>query len=82
VGLLFVGSMLVDDSTGQVYRVVELSPKGSDHVRVDRPWQGASAQAVWVVPRPPPPAAGRNPCIAVYQTELRMPDGPAINPEP
>lgn len=82
VRLLFGGSVLVDDGTGQVYRVLEIGGNGSDRVRVDRPWQGASAGAVWVVPRPSAAAAGRNPCIAVYQTELRMPDGPESTPNP
>jgi len=82
VDLLYEGSVLVDDVTGQVYRVLEIGPSGSDRVRLDRPWQGTSATAVWAVPRPSPTAGGRNPCIAVYQTEMRMPRGPQIRPNP
>ena len=84
VDLLYEGSVLVDDITGQIYRVLEIGPSGSDRVvRLDRPWQGTSATAVWAVPRPPSPTAStRNPCIAVYQTEMRMPRGPEIRPNP
>lgn len=70
---LYEGSILVDGATGSVYRVTKLdgAPSGRVDVKLNRPWQGTS-QKVWVVPRPA--SGGRNPCIAVYQTEVRMPD--------
>jgi hypothetical protein len=64
-------SVLVDDATGQVYRIVQADPVQADTVRLDHAWQGGSAGTVWVVQRPA--AGGRNPCIAVFQTEVRMP---------
>jgi prepilin-type N-terminal cleavage/methylation domain-containing protein len=69
---LYDRSVLVDDATGQIYRVAQVNLPQADRVKLDRPWQGGSAGAVWAVPRPP--AGGRNPCISVFQTEVRMPD--------
>ncbi len=70
------GSILVDDATGQIYRVLERSPDQPDRIELDRPWaDGALTSSaggwVWVVP--PPATGGRNPSIAVYQKVLRFP---------
>ena len=72
---LYEGSVLVDDATGLVYRITRLDAPVGDQVKVtlDRPWQGTSKKA-WAVLRPS--YGGRNPCIAVYQTEVRMHEGP------
>ncbi len=70
-GQLYERSVLVDDATGQVYRRVEgLGPNGT--VRLNQDWQGGPNGAVWAIQRPV--SGGRNPCIAVFQTEVRMPD--------
>jgi Tfp pilus assembly protein PilV len=62
------GSILVDDSTGQVYRVLERYGTPPDKIRLDRAWSGGSA---WVVP--PATSGGRNPVVAVYQDVIRFP---------
>jgi len=58
------GCTIVEDSTGEIYRVVD---HGSDRTRVvidpDKAWLGGSA--AWVVP--PPIGGGKRPDIAVYQ---------------
>jgi hypothetical protein len=68
---LYERSVLVDDATGQVYRLAQdLGTNGT--VRLNQDWQGGSTGEVWVMQRPA--SGGRNPCIAVFQTEVRMPD--------
>jgi len=66
------GYTIVEDSTGQKYRVVE---RGVDPAQVlldpDTPWLGGNF--VWAVPPPlvrlaPLAVGGGGPCIAVYQT--------------
>jgi hypothetical protein len=69
------GTSIVDDATGQVYRVLERSATQPDRVTLDRPWTGgpltlADRGGVWVVP--PSVSGGRNPLIAVYQQVLRF----------
>jgi hypothetical protein len=61
------GYTIVENSSGQIYRVVE---RGADpaHPELitlarDKQWQGGDL--VWVIP--PPVGGGKNPCIAVYQ---------------
>ncbi|MCU0916395.1 MAG: hypothetical protein MUC88_17800 [Planctomycetes bacterium] len=72
--LVMDGALLVDDGTGQIYRVLERSTRQPDRIRLDRPWGAAGASAdgwAWVVP--PAVSGGRNPLIAVYQQVLRFP---------
>jgi hypothetical protein len=69
------GSVLVDDATGQIYRVLERYAGQPDKIKLDRPWIGGAIGApaggwVWVVP--PGTAGGRNPLVAVYQKVLRL----------
>lgn len=69
------GAMLVDDETGQIYRVLQRYAESRDRIKLDRPWSGAdissaSGASVWVVPRPV--AGGRSPLVAVYQKVLRF----------
>jgi prepilin-type N-terminal cleavage/methylation domain-containing protein len=72
------GYTIVDNQTGQIYRVVERHVDNpstptirEDHIiLLDRPWEGVSPGLVWVVP--PPISGGRYPCIAVYPTEIRF----------
>ncbi len=73
------GYTIVEDSTGQKYRVVE---RGADPAQVilDQPWLGGNL--VWAVPPPSllpswvppalPPVGGGGPCIVVYQTKIRF----------
>jgi len=65
------GCIVVDDGTGQIYRVLEKYKSPNDNViRLDKDWQGIPS-AIWVIPPPvagtPPVPNGRYPCIAVYQ---------------
>ena len=63
------GYTIVDDETGQIYRVLERhTPPNDNVIRLDRDWQGGTT--VWVVP--PPVGGGRCPCIAVYQKVMRF----------
>lgn len=68
------GATIVDDETGQVYRVLERYVEPSDRIKLDRPWAGSlldsSGGWVWVVP--PPVSGGRSPFAAVYQEVLRF----------
>lgn len=70
------GSILVDDATGQIYRVLERSADQADRVELDRPWAGGaltSSEGGWAWVVPAPATGGRNPCVAVYQKVLRFP---------
>ncbi|MHC4573630.1 MAG: hypothetical protein ACYS76_05790 [Planctomycetota bacterium] len=60
---------IVDDATGQLYRVLERNPESSTIV-LDRDWTGPSLGRVWVIP--PPPTGGRYPVIAIYQRIIRF----------
>lgn len=65
------GYTIVDNATGQIYRVLErYEPPFGNVIRLDRPWQGTLPGAVWVVP--PPVGGGRGPCVAVYQKVIRF----------
>lgn len=69
------GATIVDDRTGEIYRVLERYDEPSDRIKLDRPWTGAVSTAsegdgVWVVPRPV--SGGRSPQVAVYQEVLRF----------
>jgi Tfp pilus assembly protein PilV len=66
------GYTIVDDATGQIYRVLErYKPPNDTTIRLDKPWQGGG-NAVWVVPQPTGTGGGRYPCIAVYQKVMRF----------
>ncbi len=62
---------IVDDDTGQIYRVVRrfanTATTSDDTIQLERAWPTGSNEA-WVVP--PAVGGGRNPCIAVYQKEI------------
>jgi len=64
------GYTVVDDKTGQIYRVIERDTNQTNRFRLDRPWQGDQTGWVWVVP--PPLAGGKNPNIAIYQKIVRF----------
>ena len=68
------GYTIVDDETGQIYRVLERyagAPPIDQVIKLDRPWRGGVLPgSVWVVP--PPVNGGRYPCIAVYQKVIRF----------
>ena len=69
------GYTIIDNATGQLYRVLERYPPPRDQIiLLDRPWQAVTwpgvLPSVWVIP--PPFGGGRNPCIAVYQRTIRF----------
>jgi len=69
------GATIIDDRTGQIYRVLERYAEAPERIRLDRAWEGAPSTAseesgVWVVPRPV--SGGRSPQVAVYQEVLRF----------
>jgi len=65
------GYKMVEDSTGEIYRVVD-NGSGSNEILLDsaKPWPWAGSRVVWVVP--PPMGRGKGPCIEVYQGEVRF----------
>ncbi len=66
---------IVDNGTGQIYRVVRRLPATSAApaddriIQLDRDWQGG-INDIWVVP--PAVGGGRSPCIAVYQKLIKF----------
>ncbi|MGB7583042.1 MAG: prepilin-type N-terminal cleavage/methylation domain-containing protein [Sedimentisphaerales bacterium] len=66
------GYTILDDTTGNIYRVLErysASPSVTNVIRLDKDWQGVPSK-VWVVP--PPVNSSRYPCIGVYQKVMRF----------
>jgi hypothetical protein len=69
------GASIVDDATGQIYRVLERLPDRPDTIRLDRDWAGNPITVdepggVWVVPHPV--SGGRNPLVGIYQRVFRF----------
>jgi len=66
------GSTIVDNYSGQIYRVLERVATADDEIVLDRDWDDDTPDPdkVWVVP--PPVGGGRYPCIAVYQKVIRF----------
>jgi hypothetical protein len=69
------GCTIVDDQTGQIYRVLQRRDAvpgafPGPTIELDRPWEGAGGGFVWVVP--PPIGSGKDPCIAIYQKVMRF----------
>jgi len=64
------GYTIVDNRTGQIYRVLERDAEQPNMIKLDRPWLGEQAGSVWVVP--PPIGGGKNPTIAIYQKVIRF----------
>jgi len=70
------GSILVDDATGQIYRVLERDKVQLDRVRLDRDWEGGvltGTDGGWVWTVPPAVTGGRIPGVAAYQKIIRFP---------
>ena len=65
------GYTIVDDQTGEIYRVLERYATATNTILLDRDWNpDITPDYVWVVP--PPVNGGRAPCIAVYQKLIRF----------
>ena len=63
---------IVDDETGQIYRVLERYADDPDIVLLDKSWAGSGSidAEVWVVPSAT--SGGRYPCIGVFQKVIRF----------
>jgi len=73
-GFINDGASIVDEATGQIYRVLSRPADRPDTIILDRPWVAPLAAvggAVWVVP--PAISGGRNPVVGVYQKTFRIP---------
>ena len=64
------GYTIVDNQTGQIYRVLERDAVMPDRIILDRNWLGGPTGSVWVIS--PPIGGGRYPCIAIYQRVIRF----------
>jgi len=72
------GYTIVENSTGDIYRVIERGAGGApaNEITLDKPWNLDGTYPVpptllvWVVP--PPISGGGGPCIVVYRTEIRF----------
>ena len=64
------GYTIVDNETGDIYRVLERYTAPDNVILLDRNWQGVLPGFVWVVP--PPSGGGRYPCVAVYQKVVKF----------
>jgi hypothetical protein len=64
------GYKIVDNRTGEIYRVLQRDPDAPDTIVLDRPWLGELTSSVWVVP--PPIGGGRYPGISIYQKVIRF----------
>jgi len=64
------GCTVVDNQTGQLYRVVRRNVDVPNIIVLDRVWQSGLTGSVWVVP--PPVGGGRYPCVAIYQNVIRF----------
>lgn len=65
--LINSGSVIVDNATGQIYRVIERDEAGSGVVTLDREWDynTPAPDKIWIIA--PPDSGGANPAIAVFQ---------------
>jgi type II secretory pathway pseudopilin PulG len=64
------GSTIEANKTGRLYRVLQRDAVTQNTITLDIPWQEEAVDSVWAVP--PPIKGGKNPCIAIYQKEIRF----------
>jgi prepilin-type N-terminal cleavage/methylation domain-containing protein len=70
------GYTIVDDATGQIYRVLERYPANDMVLRLDKPWRPdlppsqLITGSVWVASSPV--SSSRYPCIGIYQRVIRF----------
>ncbi|MFH1615262.1 MAG: prepilin-type N-terminal cleavage/methylation domain-containing protein [Planctomycetota bacterium] len=68
--LVHEGSTIVEDSTGEIYRVVGRDSWADEQLLLDRVWQGGANGYIWVIPSAI--SGGRYPCVGVYQKVVRF----------
>ena len=66
------GYTIVDNQTGDIYRVLERDADVPDRIVLDRDWESLGEWPRWVWVIPPPVGGGRYPCIAIYQKVIRF----------
>ena len=59
------GYTIIEDKTGQIYRVLDRYGNNDLTLLLDTNWLAAASTSVWVIP--PPVNGGRYPCIGIYQ---------------
>jgi hypothetical protein len=64
------GYIIIDDETGQMYRVLERYPQTDWIIKLDRDWEGKPSADVWVIP--PAIGGGASPCVGVFQRIMRF----------
>jgi prepilin-type N-terminal cleavage/methylation domain-containing protein len=64
------GSIIVEDTFGRIYRVVERNSATPDEITIERDWQWPVSGTIWIWVIPPPVGGGRQPCIGVFQKEM------------
>ncbi len=63
------GSTIAANQTGRLYRVLQRDAVTQNTIVLGQQWKEGASDSVWVVQ---PTGAGKNPCIAVYQKEIRF----------
>ncbi|MBN1796871.1 MAG: hypothetical protein JW804_09385, partial [Sedimentisphaerales bacterium] len=77
------GDLLVDDYTGEIYRVLERYPQQDNIVLLDKKWHepdNITEFYMWVVPPAAAPGytgsdirlSGKSPCVGIYQKVIRF----------
>jgi type II secretory pathway pseudopilin PulG len=69
------GYTIVEDETGQIFRVLNRDAGQPNTIQLDRPLPGypiGDLWSGWIWVIPPPVDGGKNPCIAVYQRLIRF----------
>ena len=71
-GLIIPGCTIVDNTTGQTYRVIERGADGPEVATLDRDWDDntPAPAEIWVVV--PPDSGGADPVIAVFQKTIKF----------
>lgn len=64
------GYTIVDNATGDIYRVLERYADSLNRILLDRYWEGAASGSVWVVP--PAVNGKRYPVVGVFQRVIKF----------
>ncbi len=69
ISFINAGSKILANKTGKIYRVAERDAISGNTITLADLWQELNTDSVWIIP---PTSGGKNPCIAVYQKEIRF----------